>query len=62
MLGEKHGLEVIDIFDQHAALNAHGGAFEGMDRFVARKAVAKALEEAGLLVETKDLRNKVGRS
>jgi valyl-tRNA synthetase len=62
MLGEKHGLEVIDIFDQHAVLNAHGGAFEGMDRFVARKAVAKALDEAGLLVETKDLRNKVGRS
>ena len=62
MLGEKHGLEVIDIFDQHAVLNAHGGAFEGMDRFVARKAVAKALHEAGLLVETKDLRNKVGRS
>ena len=62
MLGEKHGLEVIDIFDQHAVLNTHGGAFEGMDRFVARKAVAKALDEAGLLVETKDLRNKVGRS
>ena len=62
MLGEKHGLEVIDIFDQHAVLNARGGAFEGMDRFVARKAVAKALDEAGLLVETKDLRNKVGRS
>ena len=40
--------------DQHAVLNAHGGAFEGMDRFVARKAVAKALDEAGLLVETKD--------
>ena len=62
MLGEKHGLEVIDIFDPHAVLNTHGGAFEGMDRFVARKAVAKALDEAGLLVETKDLRNKVGRS
>ena len=62
MLGEKHGLEVIDIFDQHAVLNTHGGAFEGMDRFVARKAVAKALDEAGLLVQTKDLRNKVGRS
>jgi valyl-tRNA synthetase len=62
MLGEKHNLEVIDVFDQHAALNEHGGEFAGLDRFDARKKVAKALEEAGLLVETKDLRNKVGRS
>lgn len=62
MLGEKHNLEVIDVFDQHAALNEHGGEFAGLDRFDARKQVAKALEEAGLLVETKDLRNKVGRS
>jgi valyl-tRNA synthetase len=62
MLGEKHNLEVIDVFDQHAALNEHAGAFSGQDRFEARKNVAKALDEAGLLVETKDLRNKVGRS
>ena len=62
MLGEKHNLDVIDVFDQHAALNEHGGEFAGLDRFDARKKVAKALEEAGLLVETKDLRNKVGRS
>jgi len=62
MLGEKHNLDVIDVFDQHAALNEHAGAFAGQDRFEARKNVAKALDEAGLLVETKDLRNKVGRS
>lgn len=62
MLGEKHNLEVIDVFDEHAALNEYGGEFAGLDRFDARKKVAKALDQAGLLVETKDLRNKVGRS
>ena len=62
MLGEKHDLEVINVFDEHAALNEHGGQFVGLDRFDARKKVAKALESEGLLVETKDLRNKVGRS
>ena len=62
MLGEKHDLEVINVFDEHAALNEHGGEFVGLDRFDARKKVAKALEEEGLLVEIKDLRNKVGRS
>ncbi len=62
MLGEKHNLEVINVFDEHAALNEYGGEFAGLDRFDARKKVAKALEKEGLLVETKDLRNKVGRS
>ena len=55
MLGEKHDLEVINVFDEHAALNEHGGEFVGLDRFDARKKVAKALEEEELLVETKDL-------
>ena len=44
MLGEKHDLEVINIFDEHAALNENGGEFAGLDRFDARKKVAKALE------------------
>ena len=62
MLGDKYNLEVIDVFDEHAALNEYGGEFAGLNRFAARKKVAKALEEKGHLVETKDLRNKVGRS
>ena len=37
MLGEKHNLEVINVFDEHAALNEYGGEFAGLDRFVARK-------------------------
>ena len=37
MLGEKHDLEVINVFDEHAALNEHGGEFVGLDRFDARK-------------------------
>ena len=62
MLGEKYQLETIDVFDERAVLNQHAGEFCGLDRFDARKQVAKALEEHGLLQEVKDLRNKVGRS
>ena len=36
-LGEKHQLEVIDIFNDDATLNHYGLELEGMDRFVARK-------------------------
>jgi len=46
--GKRHGLEEINILALDGTLNAEGGPFAGMDRFVARKAVKKALEEKGL--------------
>ena len=44
-IGETHGLDIIDIFNPDATLNAYGLAFEGMDRFKARKAVGKSLRK-----------------
>ncbi len=61
-LGDKHQLEVIDIFNEDASLNSFGMQFEGQDRFMARKAVAKVLEETGVLVKTETHTNKVGTS
>ncbi len=61
-LGDKHNLEVIDIFNDDATLNSYGLQFEGLDRFVARKAVAKELEETGVLIKTETHINKVGTS
>ncbi|MFV1993863.1 MAG: valine--tRNA ligase [Verrucomicrobiales bacterium] len=62
-IGQRHGLEIIDIFNPDATLNALAGEdFEGLDRFVAReKAVAK-LDELGLLVRVEDYENSVGFS
>ncbi len=62
VLGDKHNLEVIDIFNDDASLNSYGLHFEGQDRFVVRKAVAKQLEESGVLVKTEIHTNKVGTS
>ena len=62
VLGEKHQLEVIDIFNDDATLNHYGLEFEGMDRFVARKKIAKALEASGQLVKKENHRHKVGTS
>ncbi len=62
VLGDKHQLEVIDIFNEDASLNSFGMQFEGQDRFMARKAVAKVLEETGVLVKTETHTNKVGTS
>ena len=62
ILGDKHQLEVVDIFNEDASLNSYGLQFEGQDRFVARKAVAKLLEEIGVLAKTETHINKVGTS
>ena len=61
-LGEKHQLEVIDIFNEDATLNHHGLEFEGMDRFEARKKIVKALELSGELIKKENHRHKVGTS
>ncbi|MEG9327990.1 valine--tRNA ligase [Salinimicrobium catena] len=62
VLGDKHNLEVIDIFNDDATLNSFGMNYEGMDRFEARKAIVKELKEKGILVKTEDHLNKVGTS
>ncbi len=61
-LGEKYGLETIDIFNEDATLNRYGLHYEGKDRFVVRKEIAKELQENGFLVKTEQYINKVGTS
>ena len=61
-LGDKHKLEVIDIFNDDASLNSFGLHYEGKDRFVVRKEISKELEEKGFLVKTEQYLNKVGTS
>ena len=61
-LGDKHNLEVIDIFNDDASLNSFGLHYQGKDRFVVRKEIVKELEENGVLVKTESYINKVGTS
>ena len=62
MLGEKHNLEVIDIFNDDASLNSFGLHYEGKDRFVVRKEITKELDELGCLVKIEQHMHKVGTS
>ncbi|MDG5492785.1 valine--tRNA ligase [Psychroserpens sp. SPM9] len=62
VLGDKHQLEVVDIFNDDATLNSFGMHYEGQDRFAVRKALAKELEDQGILVKTETHINKVGTS
>ncbi len=51
VLGQKHGLDVIDIFNEDASLNSFGLHYKGKDRFVVREEIAKELEEKQLLTK-----------
>ena len=61
-LGEKHDLEIIDIFNADASLNENGLHYEGKDRFEVRKEISNELEEMGLMVKTEPYVNNVGTS
>ena len=62
MLGDKHKLEVIDIFNDDATLNSFGMHYQGKDRFVARREIVKELEDLNVLIKTETHINKVGTS
>ena len=61
-LGQKHNLEVVDIFNEDGTLNADAHIYIGEDRFEARKKIAKELEEKGFLLKTEDYTSEVGYS
>ncbi|WP_395633000.1 valine--tRNA ligase [Flavobacterium sp.] len=61
-LGEKHNLEIIDIFNEDATLNSYGLQYQGKDRFVVREEIATELESIGALAKTETHLNKVGTS
>lgn len=62
VLGEKHQLETIDIFNDDATLNKHGGRYVGMDRFEVRKQIEQDLQDANLMERVEAYTNKVGHS
>jgi valyl-tRNA synthetase len=59
-LGERHHLPSINVMDATGHINAEGGAYAGLDRYVARKRIVADLEEQGLLAAVKDYTNNVG--
>ena len=49
LIAKKHNLDFINIMNEDATINEQGLEFKGLDRFRAREAVLKRLEEEGLL-------------
>ena len=59
-VGKRHNLPVINIMNDDATINENGGKFQGMDRYAARDAIVKELDDMGLLVRIEDLTHNVG--
>ncbi|MBQ8822144.1 MAG: valine--tRNA ligase, partial [Lachnospiraceae bacterium] len=59
-VGKRHDLPIVNVMNDDATINKNGGKFEGMDRYEARKAIVKELDEMGLLVKIEDHAHNVG--
>lgn len=62
MLGKKHDLPSIDIFNPDGTLSEEAGMYVGKDRFEVRKEIMQDLEKAGLVEKVEDYVNNVGFS
>ena len=62
MLGQKHRLPAIDVFNDNGTLNEAGGKYAGRDRFEVRVAFAQELSDLGLMEKVEDYDNTVGFS
>ena len=61
-IGQRHKLEVVDIFNANGTLSEAAQLYIGKDRFAVRKLIVPDLEAAGNLVKIEDYDNTVGRS
>lgn len=59
-VGKRHNLPEINVMNDDATINELGGKYAGMDRYEARKAIVKELEELGLLVKVVPHNHNVG--
>jgi len=62
VIGQRHGLEMINIMDQEARINENGGPYQGLDRFEARKRLWEDMRAAGLVIKEEPYQMNVPRS
>ena len=61
-LGKKHGLDMVNILFDNGTMDVPDTAFHTLDRFAARKAIVKQLDEMDLLLKVEDITNNIGYS
>ncbi len=61
-IGQRHGLQIINVMNKDATMNASAGQYAGMDRFACREKLWADMEAAGLTIKVEPYRHQVPRS
>ena len=59
--GERHNLEVVEVFDESGKMNNLVPEYKGMDLYEAREKIVEKLKELGALVKTEKYTHNVGK-
>ena len=62
LIGKKHNLEIIDVFNDDASLNEHAMDFEGKDRFKVKKEIIEQLNDQGLISKIENYKHNIALS
>ena len=62
LIGERHGLPIINIMNRDASLNENAGPYAGLDRFDCRKQLWEDMAAAGLTLQVESIQHSVPRS
>jgi valyl-tRNA synthetase len=61
-IGQKHGLDIVNVLNPDASMNENAGPYEGLDRYVCRERLWQDMEIAGLTLKTESYTTQVPRS
>ncbi len=59
-VGLRHNLQIVNVMNDDAAMNENAGAYEGLDRYEARKRIVEDLEKSGLIDKIQKHMHNVG--
>ncbi|MSP12154.1 MAG: valine--tRNA ligase [Chloroflexi bacterium] len=62
VIGQRHGLPIINVMNPDATMNVNAGPYAGLDRFECRKRLWADMQAAGLTIKTEPYRLTVPRS
>ena len=62
LIGKKHNLEIIDVFNDDASLNEHAMDFAGKDRFKVKKEIIEQLNNQGLISKIENYNHNIALS
>ncbi len=61
-VGKRHNLPELNTMNEDATMNENAGKYEGMDRFEAREAIVKDLQDQGYMLKIDPIVHSVGHS